>query len=243
MRCMDRALLKRLLDDGHSLAEIGRRVELHESTVGYWVRRHGLLAVNHGKHAAKGALVRAELEGFVAGGMSIAQIAERVGRSDATVRHWLAEYGLRTRTSEMRRRTADKPNRIVLTCPRHGETNFQRRSEGGYRCLKCRSESVAQRRRRVKQILVEEAGGACWMCGYERCIAALEFHHLNRAEKRFSLSERGVARSLARARAEASKCALLCANCHAEVEAGFVALAHGDSARVQSRGSPDPRPG
>jgi transposase len=243
MRCMERAVLKQLLDEGLSLAEIGRRVELHESTVGYWVQRHGLLAYNHGKYAAKGALAKAELETMIAGGMSIAQIAPRVDRSKATVRHWLTDYGLRTRTSEMRRRTADKPNRIVLTCPRHGETNFQHRSEGGYRCLKCRSESVAKRRRRVKQILVEEAGGACWICGYDRCIAALEFHHIDRADKRFSLSERGVARSLARARSEASKCALLCANCHAEVETGLVVLVHGDSARVQSRGSPDLRPG
>jgi hypothetical protein len=49
---------------------------------------------------------------------------------------------------------------------------------------------------------------------------ALEFHHVELAEKRFSLSHRGVARSLARARDEASKCVLLCSNCHAEVEAG-----------------------
>jgi transposase len=240
---MECAVLKQLLEEGLSLAEIGRRVDRHESTVGYWVKYHGLLAVNHDKHVAKGALVEAELESLVAGGMSIAQIAGRVDRSRATVRHWLAEYGLQTRTSEMRRLTADKPNRIVLTCPRHGETNFQRRSEGGYRCLKCRSESVAQRRRRVKQILVGEAGGSCRMCGYDRCIAALEFHHLDRAEKRFSLSERGVARSLARARSEASKCALLCANCHAEIESGFVSLVHGNPARVQSGESPDPCPG
>ena len=63
------------------------------------------------------------------------------------------------------------------------------------------------------------------MCGYDRCVGALEFHHLVPAEKRFSLSHRGVARSLEKARAEASKCVLLCANRHAEVEAGLVSLA------------------
>jgi hypothetical protein len=35
----------------------------------------------------------------------------------------------------------------------------------------------------------------------------------------------GVARSLVRARAEARKCVLLCANCHAEVEAGMASVA------------------
>jgi hypothetical protein len=110
--------------------------------------------------------------------------------------------------------------RVALDCPHHGVTLFQLRAEGGYRCLKCRSEAVTRRRRKVKRILVEEAGGACRLCGYDRCIAALEFHHRNPAEKKFSLSHRGVARSLAKARAEAAKCILLCANCHAEVEAG-----------------------
>ena len=54
--------------------------------------------------------------------------------------------------------------------------------------------------------------------------AALEFHHVDPAEKRFALSARGghaVARAL---RAEARKCVLLCSNCHAEVESGVVAL-------------------
>jgi hypothetical protein len=45
-----------------------------------------------------------------------------------------------------------------------------------------------------------------------------------------------VARSIARARDEAGKCVLLCANCHAEVEAGLVRLsAQGcDSSDIQS---------
>ena len=40
------------------------------------------------------------------------------------------------------------------------------------------------------------------------------------ATKAFALSSEGVTRSLDSAREEAAKCVLLCANCHAEVEAG-----------------------
>jgi hypothetical protein len=83
---------------------------------------------------------------------------------------------------------------------------------------------VTRRRRKVKQILVDEAGGGCRLCGYDRCVAALHFHHLDRATKSFHLSQQGVTRSLAAARAEARKCVLLCSNCHAEVEAGVTAL-------------------
>jgi hypothetical protein len=156
--------------------------------------------------------------------MSIAQIAQAVDRSKATVRHWLTEYGLKTHHAERRRVMASGARRLTLECPRHGMTQFQRRGSGGYRCLKCRSEAVARRRRRVKEILVREAGGACQVCGYSRCIAALEFHHCVPADKRFALSHRGVARSLAKARAEATKCVLLCSNCHVEIEMGVRSL-------------------
>ncbi len=221
---MDRASLEQLLCQGLSLAEIGRRFGLHEATVGYWVKKHGLRAANHEKHLAKGGLTRVQLEPLVQQGLSIAQIAAVVGRSNATVRHWLKEFGLRTVWAERRRASNDHQEKLLLSCPRHGLTTFRRRSKGGYRCAKCRAEAVARRRRKVKRILVDEAGGACRLCGYDRCVAALHFHHLEPADKSFTLSHRGVARSLESARAEASKCVLLCSNCHVEVEAGVSVL-------------------
>jgi hypothetical protein len=69
------------LNKGLSLAEIGRRVHLHEATVGYWVQKHGLEAVNRSKHVSKGAIPEDELEALVETGASIAEIAEVVGRS------------------------------------------------------------------------------------------------------------------------------------------------------------------
>ncbi len=223
---MDRTSLEQLLAQGLSLAEIGRRVDLHESTVGYWVEKHGLRAVNRDNSAAKGGLMREDLEPLIARGASIAQIADAVGRSKTTVRHWLREYGLTTTRAERGQQASDEGQpRLELRCLRHGVTTFRRRRDSGYKCCKCRAEAVSRRRRKVKRMLVDEAGGKCSLCGYSRCIAALEFHHLEPSEKSFSLSHRGVARSIERARAEASKCVLLCANCHAEVEAGLVTVA------------------
>jgi len=89
---------------------------------------------------------------------------------------------------------------------------------------RCRTEFVTERRRRVKRILVEEAGGRCRICGYDRYPGALQFHHLDPSTKSFALSVQGVARSLSKARAEVEKCALICANCHAEVEAGLATI-------------------
>lgn len=225
MQCMDRALLESYLAEGLSLAEIGRRESRHASTVGYWVREHGLRATNRARHVPRGGLSREVLQALVAEGLSIQQISAEVRRSKTTVRHWLREYGLATHRPRSHGVVSGERHRLELRCPRHGLTTFVCRSEGGYRCTRCRAEAVSKRRRGVKNILVEEAGGCCRICGYDRCSAALEFHHVVPAEKRFSLSHRGVARSLEAARAEASKCVLLCSNCHAEVEAGMVALA------------------
>jgi transposase len=250
---MDRAVLEKMLGEGLSLAEIGRRVGRHEATVGYWLRRHGLAAVGRHKHAAKGAPARAELAEFVDAGLSIAQIAERLGCSKGTTRHWLRRYALRTQAARGRGRALEskRAKDVGLTeakmfCALHGETLFVLDRRGYYRCRRCRSASVSRRRRRLKITLVAEAGGCCRLCGYSRCVAALEFHHLQPDDKAFSLSEEGITRSIARARAEARKCVLLCSNCHAEVEAGVATLTEEAIARVecgppgQSPGWPDP---
>jgi hypothetical protein len=55
-------------------------------------------------------------------------------------------------------------------------------------------------------------------------LGALQFHHIDPTRKSFSLGREGVTRSLAKAREEARKCVLLCANCHAMVEAGLLDL-------------------
>ena len=83
---------------------------------------------------------------------------------------------------------------------------------------------VARRRRKIKEILVSEAGGACRLCGYDRYAGALQFHHLDPENKTFQLAGRGLTRSLSIVRQEAKKCVLLCANCHAEVEGGIAIL-------------------
>jgi transposase len=234
---MDRASLKQLLEQGLSLAEIGRRFGRHEATVAYWMRKHGLQAAHRERHGARGSLVRAELESLVEREMSIAEIAATVNRSRATVRYWLAHYGLKTyaqqgRLSERSTRAARAAGKatVMRDCRRHGVTEFWLEGRGYYRCKKCRMDRVNQRRRKIKRILVAEAGGRCTVCGYDRCVGALHFHHVDPSSKRFHLSMQGATRSLASARAEMAKCVLLCANCHAEVESGLLTLPVSDAA-------------
>jgi 5-methylcytosine-specific restriction endonuclease McrA len=112
----------------------------------------------------------------------------------------------------------------MRVCADHGKTPFLLEGRGYYRCKKCRSEAVARRRRRLKEILVTEAGGRCCICGYDRSVAALHFHHVQPDDKRMAVSARGIPYSLETLRAEARKCVLLCSNCHAEVENGLATV-------------------
>jgi transposase len=224
---MDRDALALLLERGLSLAEIGRRFGRDESTIGYWVKKHGLTAVNAEKHAPRGGLRRETLTELVAEGLSQRQLAERLGRSQATVRYWLRRWNLRTRPTDgiAQSRSARTGGRIALdrVCKTHGLTKFVIDRDGTYRCRACRVVAVSARRRRVKELLVAEAGGRCVICGYDRSISALAFHHRDPETKRFGLGQSGATRSLDSMRAEAGKCDLLCSNCHAEVEAGITA--------------------
>jgi transposase-like protein len=237
MQCMDRASLEQLLSRGLSLAEIGRRFGLHESTVGYWVEKHGLRAAHRDKHLARGGLACEDLEPLVQRGATIAEIAEAVGRSKATVRHWLIRHGLKTQGGRGRRPAKEAVaakqaglSTVVMRCRHHGETEFWLTGQGSYRCKRCRSAAVARRRRKVKEILVEEAGGCCCICGYSRNMRALHFHHLEPSQKRHEINAKGVAIALDKLRVEARKCVLLCSNCHAEVEDG-TALIPSDMSR------------
>jgi transposase len=228
---MDRDQLEEFLAEGLSLAEIGRRVGRHEATVAYWLKLHGLRPVNQRKHAARGGLAEDQLRPLVEEGLTIAQIAERVGRSKATVRYWLGRFGLQTTNPRGRRRSplvrdalARGSTEMSMCCARHGETDHVIDGRGYYRGRRCRAEAVSRRRRRMKAMLVAEAGGACRICGYAADMRALHFHHVDPSQKRLAINAKGVALALDTLRAEARKCVLLCSNCHAEVESGLAIL-------------------
>jgi transposase len=228
---MDKGSLEVLLARGFSLEEIGRRFDRHPSTIAYWIDKYGLEAVNRAKHVAKGAIPVTTLEPLVEAGLTISEIAVKVGRSKTTVRHWLGRHGLKTKNARGRRpaeaMAQAKAAGLVsapMVCIHHGETEFVLEGRGRYRCKQCRVDAVSRHRRKVKETLVAEAGGCCVVCGYDQCMAALAFHHLDPREKRLSVSRDGVTLAVATARAEAQKCVLVCANCHAEIESGAIRL-------------------
>jgi len=220
---MEKEFLEGCLAEGMSLEAIGKQVGKHESTVSHWLKKYGLEAAKAEKHSAKGPPSKEEMKRLLCLGMSLREIAKEMDRSLATIRHWMRKYELKA-PPHRHRGPQDESRQTTLSCRRHGETDFVLEGRGSYRCKQCRVERVARRRREIKRILITEAGGKCVICGYDKHQEALQFHHLDPREKRFHLGQGGLCRSLAKCRAEASKCALLCANCHAEVEAGKAAM-------------------
>ncbi len=103
-------------------------------------------------------------------------------------------------------------------CKHHGLTIFVER-EGGkrFRCKKCAVDSVNKRRNTIKIKAVEYKGGCCEKCGYNKSLAALEFHHLDANKKDFAISTKGYTQSWNKVQEELDKCILVCANCHREI--------------------------
>ncbi len=101
-------------------------------------------------------------------------------------------------------------------------------------CYKCSGESTRldnETRKHQKTILrrsmkiqaIKLLGGKCSVCGYDRCLDALEFHHENPQEKEFKLGS-GNTMSWKEYKSEALKCKLVCSNCHKEIhsELGYI---------------------
>ena len=66
-----------------------------------------------------------------------------------------------------------------------------------------------------KEKAVTYKGGKCEKCGYNKCIAALDFHHKNPEEKIYDVKSL-MNRKWELIQEEIDKCILLCSNCHRE---------------------------
>lgn len=81
-------------------------------------------------------------------------------------------------------------------------------------CKKCWGKYISHRLMERKKKLIELMGGKCEKCGYNKCAAALDFHHKDPSQKEFDIGTKNVCFS--KIVLEAKKCSLLCSNCHRE---------------------------
>lgn len=84
-----------------------------------------------------------------------------------------------------------------------------------------KSDAVKRWRSETKNHMVLAFGGRCGICGYNKCMAALEFHHINPSNKSFSFgSIMSKPKARTRIADELEKCVCVCSNCHKEIHAG-----------------------
>ena len=105
------------------------------------------------------------------------------------------------------------------TCIVCQKTYEYAKNKGGTstQCFSCMTK---KRRIKIKQQCLEYKGNKCIHCGYDRCPAALDFHHVDPSKKSFNISIAYI-RAWHHIQNELDKCILLCANCHRELEAGM----------------------
>ena len=77
---MDKRFLEDCLARGMSLEAIGERTGKHPSTIGYWLKKHGLRAAGWDSHAPKGGIDEEQLTSLVAENLSLREMAERLDR-------------------------------------------------------------------------------------------------------------------------------------------------------------------
>ncbi len=120
-------------------------------------------------------------------------------------------FGCRNTRKDINKPKRAKKDKRYFTCKICGKCRFQ--SGTNLECATCRGR---RDRHTTRLRAVEHLGGKCNACGYNRCIEALDFHHLR--DKLFTVATCWHW-SWEKVESEINKCVLLCANCHRELHA------------------------
>jgi hypothetical protein len=91
--------------------------------------------------------------------------------------------------------------------------------ESSEECKERIKVSLYKRALQRKTRLIKNSGGKCILCGYNKNVRCLSFHHRDKDKKIFGLSLNHLwSKKWNIIKREWKKCDLLCMNCHGEVE-------------------------
>ena len=162
---------------------------------------------------------------LIESGLSIRKISAQTKISYTTIRYWFKKYDLKTKYLEPK---VYGKYRLCPRCETKCKTeDFYNKNGILYASIYCKQCATKQSMTRMKNFkikCVEYKGGKCVVCGYKKYIGALEFHHLDRTQKSFNISNLRSYTFDQTVIDELDKCALVCANCHREVEAEIVVI-------------------
>jgi DNA-binding CsgD family transcriptional regulator len=170
---------------GYSYKQIQKELQCSAGAITYHLRKAGLIPARSTKLSNNQIK---KIEVLRRQGVSTLEISKQFGISQTTVIKFIPE--------EL------KALRIENKLPK--EVSKYRR----------RKSAIVRRETFYRDLFKTLGKSACERCGYDKNIAALEFHHEDPNEKDFLIS--GKFYNLEKAVKEAEKCLLLCANCHRE---------------------------
>jgi len=170
---------------------------------------------------------------YILDDMTKEQVAEEFGCHIHTIERWLKRHNLiGIKINRKRHHVIDQLFRSYIgkTCPccfrfllwdcyiPHKDY-----PDGySYRCRSCKENGPPPANTVTKQYYVDQLGGSCNICKYNKCVAALVFHHVDQETKQAAPDRLMLTLPSQACDEELDKCILLCANCHLELHSGKV---------------------
>lgn len=164
------------------------------------------------------------LEDFLKENLDASEIAKRTHCSRNKVIYWLNKYKLKTP-----RQNSVNNNYETKLCGKCRQIKSKTEFYSGKKnkllsyCISCKHNYYKNKRKNFKTQIVELKGGKCINCGYNKCFAALDLHHISPKEKEFSFNRSNLSLS-PKILKELEKCILLCSNCHREIHNGCLKI-------------------
>jgi len=168
-----------------------------------------------------------QLETMIDDGKSLNQISKDMGKSLTTIRYWVKKHNIKFETKNFSSQIKKEygKSRVCPKCKNDCNIDqfYNRRGKigGSVYCKKCTTDQVVERTRKLKQDMVDYKGGSCEICGYNKYIGALDFHHKNPNEKDFTIAHIRQYKFDDIIKNELDKCMLVCSNCHREIHGGL----------------------
>ena len=162
------------------------------------------------------------LKDLLSQGFSSYEIGRQLGYTGAGIRYHMKKYDLFSSNQSIQ----DKQKVPVVNGKKECKKchnilpieDFNVKPSGSLKsyCKKCNNEGRYSLLKRRKMEIIQKFGNKCSICGYNKNIAALEFHHIDPNEKEFHLGSTKTT-NLDKLLLEMDKCILVCANCHREI--------------------------
>lgn len=148
---------------------------------------------------------------------TIKEISISAGKSETTIKYWLKKHDLKIIKAKVYEKICSDC-KTLKPLSEYYLKNKEKQSYNSY-CKDCSKTAATKSKRNFKDDCIDYKGGSCINCGYSKCRAALEFHHLESDLKEFELSRKTNLNN--EVKLELDKCILVCANCHREIHNNF----------------------